>query len=59
MMNVHESLVGLLASNADHVPSEQEQEQEQEQSSLYIVHNKFLITSSDSVETKEDSDLFI
>ena len=37
------------------VPSEQEQEQ----SSLYIVHNKFLITSSDSVETKEASDLFI
>ena len=50
----------LVASNTDHVPSEQEQEQEQEQSSLlYIVHNKFLITSSDSVEAKEASDLFI
>ena len=50
----HEYLVGLLvlASNTDH-------EQEQEQSSLYIVHNRFLITSSDSVETKEVSDLYI
>ena len=32
---------------------------EQEQSSLYIVQNKLLISSSDSVETKEASDLFM
>ena len=38
------------------VPSEQEQEQ----SSLYIVQNKFLISSSDFVETVEElPDLFI
>ena len=51
MLNVSTNL-SLVASNTDHVP-------EQEQSSLYIVHNKFLITSSDSVEAKEASDLFI
>ena len=38
------------------VSSEQEQEQ---LSSLYIVQNKYLISSSDSVETKEASDLLI
>ena len=47
-------LCGVLVTRII-VPSEQEQEQ----SSLYIVQNKFLISSSDSVETAEASDLFI